>query len=306
MVGKSLLQSILQSLFHGAFAPLVVVDLGSGAALGLLILFGGGQHNIGGIGSAVEHQILNFVAELEGYGVVIDHAAGVHNAHVHALGHSVVEEDGVNALADVGVATEREAEVADAAAYLGIGQVGLDPLHGADEVHGIVVMLGHTSGNGQNVGVEYDVGGLETDLFCQQTVGSGAYFDASVECCGLPLFVEGHDHHSGTVSLYNRGFAQKLLLALLEAYGVHNGFALQALETSLNDLPLRRVDHNGQSGHIGLRGQEVEEGGHLVNGVEHTVVHVHINNIGTVLGFGTGNVQSLIVLLFVDEPQELA
>ena len=53
--------------------------------------------------------------------------AGVDDAHVHARGDGVVEEDGVHGLADDVHAAEAEGEVRDAARDLGVRAELLDP-----------------------------------------------------------------------------------------------------------------------------------------------------------------------------------
>ena len=73
------------------------------------------EQPLGRVGSAVEHHVLDPLAQL---GVeVVEHrqGTGVHDAHVEPGGDGVVQEDGVHRLADGVAAAERERDVADAA-----------------------------------------------------------------------------------------------------------------------------------------------------------------------------------------------
>ena len=59
--------------------------------------------------------------------------------------------------AQVVVAAEREAEVADTTADVGTRQMFFYPLCGTNEIERIAVVFRHSCGDGQNVGVEDDV-----------------------------------------------------------------------------------------------------------------------------------------------------
>ncbi len=78
------------------------------------------------------------------------------------------EEDGVDGLAHGVVAAEGEGEVGDAAAGEHARQLRLDATHGLDEGDRVVVVLGQSGADGEDVGVEDDVLRLETDLLRQQ------------------------------------------------------------------------------------------------------------------------------------------
>ena len=53
---------------------------------------------------------------------------------------------------------------------------------------------------------------------------------------GLPLLVEGHDHHGRPMALDRARMRPERVLALLEADGVHDGLALAALQARLQDM----------------------------------------------------------------------
>ena len=89
-------------------------------ALGLL---GDLDQALAGVLPAVEHHVLDPLAQL-GVEVVVDaDHAGVDDAHVHPRLDRVIEEHGVDGFAHRVVAAEREADVGDAARDLGAGQV---------------------------------------------------------------------------------------------------------------------------------------------------------------------------------------
>ena len=71
------------------------------------------------VGRVVEHDLLAVVAHRLLDVLVDGHRARVDDAHRHALLDRVVEEDGVDGLAQRGEAAEAEGEVGDAARDLG-------------------------------------------------------------------------------------------------------------------------------------------------------------------------------------------
>jgi hypothetical protein len=77
------------------------------------------------VAAAVEHHVLDALAQHRVQVVVDADHAGVDDAHVHARLDGVVEEHGVDGLAHRLVAAEAEAHVGHAARDLGAGQVGL-------------------------------------------------------------------------------------------------------------------------------------------------------------------------------------
>ena len=97
----------------------------------------------------------------------------------------------------------------------------------------------------------------------------------------------------------------KLRLALLKRDGVDDALALHALQSRTDDLPVGRVDHHGHSGNLRLGGNHIEEGGHLLTGIEQAVVHIDIDHECPVFHLLTGDGQSLVVVLFLNQPQEL-
>ena len=261
---------------------------------------------LGGVCLSIQYHILYRLQQL-GRDVVVAHrGGGVHDTHVHAGLDGVVEEHGVHGLAQVVVATEGKGEVAHTTAHVSSGQVGAYPLRGADEVEGIGVVCLDTRGHGKDVGVEDDVLWRHAHHVDQQVIGTLADGDATLISVGLPLFVEGHHHHGSTEAAYLAGTSKEWLFALLERYGVDHALALYALDGCGDDLPLRGVHHDGHAGNVGLRGDEVEEMHHLLLGVEQAIVHIDIEQLGSILHLVAGDGECFVIFLFVDKSKELA
>ena len=106
-------QRVAQALLDRLGAPGQARAVVLGLALGVL---GDLDQALAGIGAAVQHHVLDPLAQL-GLEVVVDaDHAGVDDAHVHPGLDRVVQEHGVDRFAHRVVAAEREADVADAAA----------------------------------------------------------------------------------------------------------------------------------------------------------------------------------------------
>jgi hypothetical protein len=260
---------------------------------------------LGRVGTAVEQHVFDQHFQL-GLDLLVDlEHAGVDDAHVHAGGDGVIEKRGVHGLAHLVVAAEAERDVRDAAAHLGVRQVGLDPARGVDEVDGVVVVLLHAGGDGEDVGIEDDVFGRKTDFVDEDAVGALADADLVFVGRGLALFVEGHHHHGRAVFQHGGGVVAELLFAFFERDGVDDALALQALEAGLDDLPLGGVDHEGDLGDLGLAGQQLQVAGHGGDAVDHALVHADVDDVGAVLDLLAGDAYGFFVFAFLDQLGEL-
>ncbi len=158
------------------------------------------QQPFRGIGTAVQHHVLDAFAQFPGDLVVDGQLAGVDDAHVHAGLDGVIEEHGVDRLAHRVVAAERERHVGHTAGDQRMRQLRLDVARGLDEIAAVVVVLLDAGGDGEDVRVEDDVFRREADLFGQYPVGALADLDLARAGVGLTLLVEGHDDDSGAVA----------------------------------------------------------------------------------------------------------
>jgi hypothetical protein len=202
-------------------------------------LIGDFQQPLGGVGAAVENDVLypllQFLRDL----LVDGDLAGVDDAHVHAGGDSVVEEHRMHRLAQGVVAAKRERDVGNPAGNEAVRQVLLDPPRRLEERDGVTVMLLDPGRDREDVGIEDDILGREADLVDKEPVGTLTDLELPVGGVSLALLVERHDNRGGAVALDLEGMTEKFLFALLQADGVDDPLALHALQARLDHRPLR-------------------------------------------------------------------
>ncbi len=255
---------------------------------------------------AIQNHILDHL-ELILRNIGISHLRGwVHDAEVHTLLNGMIEEDGMHGLTDVVVASEREAQITHTTTDVGTRQVFLDPTRSTDEIERIGIVLLHTCGHSQHVGVEDDVQGIHAHLLRKQFIGSLGYLDTTFVAGGLTFFVEAHHHHSSTIALHVASVFQELLLTLFQRDGVDDALALHTLQSCTNHLPIRGVDHHRNLGDIGLGSNHIEEVHHLGFGVEQAIIHIDIYHEGAIGYLLASNTNGLVVTFFFDQAQELA
>ena len=252
----------------------------------------------------VEHHVF-YDRQDVGRNIAIHHRrGGIDDAHVHPLTAGMVEEHGVHGLADIVVAPERERKVAHPATHMRPGEVTANPARSTDKVHGIVVMFLHSRGYGQHVRVEYDIMGIETDLVHQQTVSPCADFYLAFISIGLPLFIKSHHDDGRPKAFHLPGMGQEDFLPFFQRDGIDDALALHAFQSGCNHVPFGRIYHDGHAGNLRLGGQQVQERHHLLPGIEKPVVHVDVDDQGTILHLLAGDFQSLFVVFLFDQPQE--
>jgi hypothetical protein len=106
-------QRMREAVAHRLFAPAQVFDL----LLAFLALeaFGDLEQALGAVAAAIEHDVLDALAQLRVDVVVERQCTGVDDAHVHARGDRVVQEHDVDRLPHGFVAAEGEGDVRHAA-----------------------------------------------------------------------------------------------------------------------------------------------------------------------------------------------
>ena len=189
-------ERVAQPLLDGSLAP------GIGHLLGLALLLdrlGKLDEPLGGIGTAIQQNVLDALKQVGWDFLVHLEHTGVDDAHVQPGANRVVEERRVHRLAHAVVAAKRKRNVADPAADLGQGQRRLDDARGLDETHRVVVVLLHAGSDGENVRVKNNVLRRETDFARQQIVRARANLNATLGAVGLALPVERHHHHRRAV-----------------------------------------------------------------------------------------------------------
>ena len=212
---------------------------------------------------------------------------------MHGLPHAVIAPQG-------------KRKVAHSPADVSPRQVLSYPLHAPDEVEGVSVVLLHARGDGQHVGVEYDIAGIHPNDVHQYMVRPLGYLYASLISSGLPSLVETHHHASRPIPHHVTGMGNEDFLSLFQRKGIHDGLSLHALQPRHYDFPSRRVYHHGDAGYLRLGGNQVKEVGHLLFRVEQGIVHVDIQYHRAILHLLSGDGDSLIVLPVLDEPQKLS
>ena len=174
----------------------------------------------------------------------------------------MVEKSRVHGFPHDMIAAEREGDIAHPSADLAVGEIGLDPAGGLNEIDRVVVVLLHARRHGQDVGVKNNVLRLEADVLRQDPIGPCADLDLAFQRIGLPRLVEGHDDHRRAIAMDQPGALLESLLPFFQTDGIDHGLARHALEPRLNHGPLRAVDHDRHARDIQLRGHQVQEGGH--------------------------------------------
>ena len=306
MAAIALAQGVAQAFLDAAAAP----RLGCGRRM--LVVFGccrqvggHGYQALGGLVVAVEDHVLHGLQQLGVDVVIYLQHRRIHDGHVQSCADGVVEEHGVHSLAHAVVAAETEGEVAHAAAGLGRRQMLLDPLHGADEVDGVSLVLAQSRTHGENIYIEDDVLRREPDAR-EQLVGAGGNGYLALVGRGLAILVEGHHHHGSAQATQLAGFLEEILGAVLEADGVDDALALHVLQTGDDGGPVRRVDHHGGACHGGVAGEIAAKRLHLLPAVEHRIVHVDVDDGGSAFNLLACHGERLVVVLLGNLAGKLA
>jgi hypothetical protein len=233
----------------------------------------------GRIGSPVQHDVLDALAQLGVELVVHAELPRVDDAHRQAGANGVIQEDRVDRRAHRIVAAEAEAHVGNAARHLGVRQVLANPARRVDIVDGVVVVLVDAGGDGEHVRVEHDVLGRKPDAVDQQVITPAADSRLALEGVGLAFLVERHHDDRGAVTQDELRLAQERLLPFLERNRIDDRLALHALQAGLDDFPLRRVDHQRHARDVRLGSDEVQEAHHRRLRIEHRLVHVDVDDL---------------------------
>ena len=240
---------------------------------------GEGDEPLGGVGAAVQEDVLDQLEELLRDLLVDRELARVDDPHVHAGGDGVVEEGRVHRLAHGVVPAEGERDVRDAARDLRVRQLGLDAARRLEEGEGVVGVLLDARPDGQDVRVEEDVLRREALLVDEDPVGAPADLHLAVGRRRLPLLVERHDDRGGAVPPHRPGPLAERRLAVLQADRVDDGLPLQARQPRLDDLPAGAVDHDRDPRDVGVGREEVQEAAHRGDRVEHPLVHADVEDV---------------------------
>ena len=208
-------------------------------------------------------------------------------------------------LTNVIIASERERQITYSTTDMCPRQVLFDPSGCFDEINSIIVVFLNTRCYRKYIGIEDNIIRIETYLRSQNTVSAFANFNFALISICLALLVESHHHNGCSKLLDYRGTFDELFLPFLQGNGVDNRLALQTLQASLNDFPLRRVNHNRYSCDVRIGHNEIQESLHLFLGIQQSIVHIYIDDQGTVFHLLAGNAQSFFVILLIDQAKKL-
>ena len=174
--------------------------------------------------------------------------------------------------------------------------MALDLARGFDVAHRVIPVLIHPRGHGEDVGVKNDVARVHAHFLGEDAVGARADFHAALRGVRLPGLVKGHHHHARAVALDQPGALLEDLLAFLEADGVDDALALNALQPRLDHAPFGAIDHDGDAGNIGFRSDVVQKRGHRLLGIEHGFVHVDVDDLRAAFHLLLGDGQAFLEL----------
>ena len=263
------------------------------------------EEAFGGVVAAGEHDVFAQLAQLGVDLVVHGELAGVDDAHPHACFDRTQQEHRVHCFAHRLVAAERERQVRHTAGDVDVREFVGDLLGGFEEVEAVAVVLFDAGGDGEDVGVDDDVFGREPDLVDQQVICPAGDVDLALDGVGLTDFVEGHHDDRRAVVEAGACLFEELRFAFLHRDRVDDRLALHALQTRLDHLELRGVDHDRDLRDVGLRCDQVEERGHRLDTVDQAVVHVDVDDLRAVLHLLERDLERFAVLVVLDQATEL-
>ena len=226
-----------------------------------------GNKAVGSLCISIKYHIFDSCTQPLVYLVVRNHCSCIHDCHIHTLGNSMVQEYRMHRFTHSIVSSERERQVTHASTHLCPRQIGLYPFHCTNKVKRIAVMAFYTSSNSQHIRVKNYIVWIKIHFLGQNSVSSRAHLHTAFVGISLPCFIKCHHHHGSTHLLYVLCFFLKHRLAVLQTYRVHNALALHTLESGLNNLPPRRVNHHRHSRDIGLGCNEPKKMRHLGFGI---------------------------------------
>ena len=170
----------------------------------------------GCIRSPVQQNVFNtFEQVLVNFLINFDHSR-IHDPHIHARPYRMIEECGMHRLTNFIVPSERERDIAHAAADLRTREIFLYPLNCIDVVNCIVVVLFDTCCNSEDIRIKNDVMRVKADFIYEYVICSFTDLYLSFKSIRLAIFVKCHDYHGRTVHPYFPGIFPELLLTFFQ------------------------------------------------------------------------------------------
>ena len=284
------------------------LERGSGALPGLL-RFGAlrlevvGERRDGILAPVVE-EVLGQALFLVRDRRVSDDLLGVDDGEVEPRARRMVEKHRVEDLAPrLGKA---EADVGDPEDRLRLRERRLDQADPLDRLLGAADVLRVAGAAREDQRVEEDVLGRELVLFGQERVAAPGDLELAVARDGHPvlgILVDRSDHEGRAVPLRQRHDRLEALLAVLEVDRVQDRLALAPLQAELQDLRVRRVEHERDLDHLR---RPLEEGVDVGDLVAVRVLQADVDDLRAVLDLGAGDLRGRLELPVGHEPLELA
>ena len=261
---------------------------------------------LSGIRIPVQNDIFRLLFQVRFNVVIYLQHARIHDTHIQSGIYGMVEKNRVHGLANRIVTPECERQVGDAARSICTRQIRLDPSHSLDEVDSVARVFGNACSDRKDIDIENNILWRDVQSFREQPVSSPADFCFPVKCGCLSLFVDGHHHHCSPESVYFFCLFQERLLALLQAYGVYNAFALSVFQTRDNGVPMRRIDHQRRLRHSRVVGNVSHEFLHAGAAVQHRLIHVYVNDGCAVLYLLSCNLKTCLIVSGCYQPCEFS
>ena len=143
--------------------------------------------------------------------------------------------------------------------------------------------------------------GRESYFLSKDLEGSLADPDLISGVNGLAILVESHHDDCGSVLKNLGGLRLELGLASLERNAVDYALSLRLLDSSLDDLELGGVNHDGHFRDVGVREAQSHELRHRLLPVDQSVVQVEIKDLGTVFNLVLGHLDGCVVVVVLDQ-----
>ena len=80
---------------------------------------------------------------------------------------------------------------------------------------------------------------------------------------------------------------KKFLLAVFQADGIHDRFALHALQSRFDYAPLRAIDHEWNARDLWFAADQIQEMRHRRFGIDHSFIHVYVEDVRSSLDLMT-------------------
>ena len=143
-------------------------------------------------------------------------------------------------------------------------------------------MLLHAGGDGEDVEVKNNIPRREIRLLNEQLVGALGDGHLFLHRGGLSFFVKRHHNRRRAITPAQARLFQKLLLAGLEADGVHDALALQTFQAFLQNGPFGAVHHHRHAGDVRIHGEQVEKAPHTIFRIQQPFIEADVDDIRAV------------------------